>query len=92
MQNGMPKTLNVVVGMAGGAVVSGFVFAILDQVFKARMPCAPGQAEDQCGFATFLQVAYSLMGALVVWPIAGFIIARVLTRRQEREEKQRGQR
>ncbi len=85
MQQETNRTFNVVVGMAGGAVVSVFVFAIMIRILKAATPgCAPGQIDDQCGFAAFLHLAYSLMGAFLVWPIAGFIIARLLARWQER--------
>ncbi|MDR3772263.1 MAG: hypothetical protein P4L26_02880 [Terracidiphilus sp.] len=86
MPPGTSKAFNVVVGMAGGAVVSVFVFAILIRIFKAATPgCAAGQIDDPCGFAAFLHLAYSLMGAFLVWPIAGFMIARLLARRQEQK-------
>lgn len=83
MQEGMRKSLNVVAGMAGGAVVSVFVFAILEQYFRAAtLGCAPEQIDSQCGFAAFLHLAYLLMGAFLVWPIAAFLISRLLVWRQ----------
>jgi len=68
-------------------VVAIFAFALLDQYFKATMPdCMPGQSDGQCGLATFLQVIYSLAGALLAWPIAAVLFARYLLRRSARAE------
>jgi hypothetical protein len=79
------KGWNVTAGFAGGAAIAGLVFLILDQIFKATMPdCSPGQTGSNCGFATFLQTAYSVAGALVVWPVAAFFVSRFLLKRAGR--------
>jgi hypothetical protein len=87
MKPRLRKTVDIALGTGCGAVVAIFAFAILDRYFKATMPdCAPGQIDGQCGLATFLQVIYSLAGALLAWPIAAVLFARYLLRRSARAE------
>jgi hypothetical protein len=85
MKPRLRKTVDIALGTGFGAVVAIFAFAILDQYFKATMPdCTPGQIDGQCGLATFLQVIYSLAGALLAWPIAAVLFSRYLLRRSAR--------
>jgi hypothetical protein len=82
----MRKTLNIVMGIAGGALVAIVTFIVLDYFFKGVIPdCAPNQIDGQCGLATFLQEIYSGAGAIVVWPIVAFFLSRYLLRRSARK-------
>jgi ABC-type branched-subunit amino acid transport system permease subunit len=89
MREGVHKGLNILAGVLGGAPVALAAFLGLDHIFKAAIPdCAPSQVDGQCGLATFLQLLYSFAGALVVWPVAAFLLSLFLLRRQSRRTAQ----
>jgi hypothetical protein len=49
--------------------------------------CAPSQVDGQRGLATFLQLIYSLAGALIVWVVAAIAFSVLFLKRLARKSK-----
>jgi uncharacterized membrane protein YdjX (TVP38/TMEM64 family) len=84
-----PKKLYIGEGIGAGALVAICSFFLLHPIFELEFPdCAPHQIDGQCGLGTAVQGIFSACGALIVWPIASFLLVRYLLRRLARKTVQ----
>jgi hypothetical protein len=79
------KTLNVLLGIAVGALVAFVVGVLLYHALAAAHPdCAPKQTDGQCGLATFSNFVEALSGGVLAWLIAAWFLSFYLLRRLAR--------